>query len=143
MTAATTALAPRSTLRLTFATARLVDDARRDLLLAALVPTGSLDGAQHLLVLALSLRLLHPAWWHGDGSPRCEAELPRRLQAAAQREHEHHDEDEADQAARIVAPAAAVRPRRECADGQQNQYDDQQRDHVDVPPEDMSFRGHR
>src|SRR5262249_14189587 len=65
-TAPTAALAARS-LRFTFAASGLVDDPRCGLFLAALVAAGPLDRAAHLLVLTLPLRLLHSAWWHGDG----------------------------------------------------------------------------
>jgi hypothetical protein len=43
------------------------------------------------------------------------------LQAAGNDQHEQHDENQAQSAARVVAPTAAVRPRRKRANQKQNQ----------------------
>jgi len=48
-----------------------------------------------------------------------------RSQSPDQDQHDHDDEDQAQAAARIVAPAGAVRPSRQRADQQQNKYDDE------------------
>lgn len=47
------------------------------------------------------------------------------LHTSKDNQHEHHDDDQAQSPARIVTPAAAVRPRRQSANKQKNQNDQQ------------------
>lgn len=47
------------------------------------------------------------------------------LQSAHQQEHDHDHQNDAETTARIVAPACAVRPRRQSADKKQDEYDEQ------------------
>ena len=49
------------------------------------------------------------------------------LNASDQDQHQHDDQNEADAAAGIVAPARGIRPCRQCADQQKNEKDDQNR----------------
>ena len=49
-----------------------------------------------------------------------------QLNASDQDKHDHDDQDEAKPAAWIVTPAGGIRPRRQCADQQQYEQNDQQ-----------------
>src|SRR5580692_7787961 len=50
-----------------------------------------------------------------------------------QQNHENEDH-QAQPAARIVSPAAAIRPRRNATEKQNNQQDDEQQEHICIPP---------
>jgi hypothetical protein len=47
-----------------------------------------------------------------------------RLDPAEQHQDKHDDEDRANTAGRVIAPSAAVRPRRNCADQHEDENDE-------------------